>query len=102
MSLPAAGGSNRYGTNHCYGAHLARRCRRAPGPGDVGDYRHKAWIFDFDRGETGDGYTLDEALASEVLLLGLHPTHDSAPDRERVQGEIDVAEPYDRTTTVAG
>ena len=40
----------------------------APGPGDVGD---KAWIFDFDRGETGDGYTLDEALASEVLLLGL-------------------------------
>ena len=50
----------------------------APGPGDVGD---KAWISDFDRGETGDGYTLDEALASEVLLLGLHPTHGSAPDR---------------------
>jgi hypothetical protein len=21
----------------------------APGPGDVGDYRHKAWLFDFDR-----------------------------------------------------
>jgi hypothetical protein len=56
------------------------------GPGDVGDYRHKAWIFDFDRGETGDGYTLDEGLASEVLLLGLLPTHDSAPDREPVQG----------------
>jgi hypothetical protein len=36
-------------------------------------------------GETGDGYTLDEALASEVLLLGLDRTHGSAPNREPVQ-----------------
>jgi hypothetical protein len=59
----------------------------APVPGDVGGYRHQAWIFDFDRGDTGDRYTLDDAPASEVLLLGLHPTHGSAPDREPDQGQ---------------
>lgn len=42
----------------------------APGPGDVEDYRHKGWIFDLDRDETGERYKLDEALAAEVLLLG--------------------------------
>jgi hypothetical protein len=74
MSLPAAGGSNRYGTNHCYRAHLGRRCRRAPGPGDVGDYRHKAWIFDVDRGETGDGDTLERGAMQHHRNLAIPNT----------------------------
>ena len=42
----------------------------APGPGDIGDFRHKGWIFDFDREEGRDRYKLDEVLAAEALLLG--------------------------------
>jgi hypothetical protein len=44
MSFPAAGGSDRYGTNHCHRTHLIRRRRRAPGPGDIGDHPHKGWV----------------------------------------------------------
>jgi hypothetical protein len=99
--LPAAIGSNRYGTNHCYRALLARRCRRAPGPGDVRDYRRTAWIVDFDRGATGDGYTLTRPWV-EVLLLGFIPRTVPLPVERLFRGEIDVAEPYDRTPSVAG
>jgi dihydrofolate reductase len=42
----------------------------APGPGDVEDYEHKAWAFDFNRGKDGDQWKLDETLRSEALLLG--------------------------------
>ena len=42
----------------------------APGPGDIGDHPHKGWVFDFEPGETGERYKLDEAPAAEVLLLG--------------------------------
>jgi hypothetical protein len=33
----------------------------APGPGDIGDHPHKGWVFDFEPGETGERYKLDEA-----------------------------------------
>jgi hypothetical protein len=42
----------------------------APGPGRIGDHPHNGWVFDFEPGETGERYKLDEALAAEVLLLG--------------------------------
>ncbi len=42
----------------------------APGPGDIGDFPHKGWIFDFDRDEARDRYKLDEVLTAEVQLLG--------------------------------
>jgi dihydrofolate reductase len=48
----------------------------APGPGDIGDHSHKGWVFDFEPGETGERYKLDEALAAEVLLLG-RVTHET-------------------------
>jgi dihydrofolate reductase len=34
------------------------------------DFKYKGWSFDFDRGEEGDKFKLDETLESEALLLG--------------------------------
>jgi dihydrofolate reductase len=34
------------------------------------DFKYKGWSFDFDRGDDGDKYKLDEALDSEALLIG--------------------------------
>jgi dihydrofolate reductase len=39
-------------------------------PGGDGDFRHRGWSFEFERGEDGDQFKLDETLASEALLLG--------------------------------
>jgi dihydrofolate reductase len=40
----------------------------APGGGE--DFRHGGWSFEFDRGEEGDKFKLDETIAAEALLLG--------------------------------
>jgi dihydrofolate reductase len=40
----------------------------APGGGE--DFRHGGWSFEFDRGEEGDRFKLDETIAAEALLLG--------------------------------
>jgi dihydrofolate reductase len=34
------------------------------------DFKYKAWSFDFDRGEEGNKFKLDEVLESQALLLG--------------------------------
>ena len=34
------------------------------------DFKYKGWSFDFDRGEEGNNFKLDETRASEALLLG--------------------------------
>jgi len=34
------------------------------------DFKYKAWSFDFDRGEDGNQFKLDETHESEALLLG--------------------------------
>jgi dihydrofolate reductase len=34
------------------------------------DFKYPGWSFDFDRGEDGNQFKLDEALESEALLLG--------------------------------
>ena len=39
-------------------------------PGGSEDYKHGGWAFEFDRGEEGDKFKLDETAASEALLLG--------------------------------
>ncbi|HTA13274.1 MAG TPA: dihydrofolate reductase family protein [Solirubrobacteraceae bacterium] len=41
---------------------------QAPGGGE--DYEHAGWTFQFDRGQEGDKFKLDEALGAEALLLG--------------------------------
>jgi dihydrofolate reductase len=40
----------------------------APGGGE--DFRHAGWTFEVERGEDGDRFKLDEALAADALLLG--------------------------------
>ena len=40
----------------------------APGGGE--DFEYGGWSFEFDRGEDGDKFKVDEAMASEALLLG--------------------------------
>jgi dihydrofolate reductase len=40
----------------------------APGGGE--DFKHGGWSFEFDRGDEGNKFKLDETLASEALLLG--------------------------------
>jgi dihydrofolate reductase len=34
------------------------------------DFKYKGWSFEFDRGEEGNQFKLDEAVESEALLLG--------------------------------
>jgi dihydrofolate reductase len=40
----------------------------APGGGE--QYEHQGWTFEIDRGAEGDKFKLDEAFASDALLLG--------------------------------
>ncbi len=39
-------------------------------PGGGEDFEHGGWSFEFDRGEDGDRFKLDETMASAALLLG--------------------------------
>jgi dihydrofolate reductase len=39
-------------------------------PGGAEDYKHGGWSFEFDRGDEGDQFKLDEASESDALLLG--------------------------------
>jgi len=39
-------------------------------PGGSEDFGHGGWSFEFERGEEGDRFKLDETLQSEALLLG--------------------------------
>jgi dihydrofolate reductase len=39
-------------------------------PGGAEDFQHGGWSFELNRGEEGDKFKLDEAFASEALLLG--------------------------------
>jgi dihydrofolate reductase len=39
-------------------------------PGGSEDFKHGAWSFEFDRGEEGNRFKLDETLDSDALLLG--------------------------------
>lgn len=39
-------------------------------PGGSEDYEHGAWTFEYDRGEDGNQFKLDELMEAEVHLLG--------------------------------
>jgi len=39
-------------------------------PGGSEDYEHGGWTFEYDRGDEGNRFKLDELLAAEVHLLG--------------------------------
>jgi dihydrofolate reductase len=39
-------------------------------PGGDEDFKHPNWSFEFERGEEGDRFKLDETMSSDALLLG--------------------------------
>jgi len=39
-------------------------------PGGAEDFKHGGWTFDFDTGDEGNQFKLDETLEAEALLLG--------------------------------
>src|ERR671929_432653 len=39
-------------------------------PGGAEDFRYGGWTFEFDRGEEGNRFKLDETLEADALLLG--------------------------------
>jgi dihydrofolate reductase len=39
-------------------------------PGGSEDYEHGGWTFEYDRGDDGNAFKLDEVMGSEVQLLG--------------------------------
>src|SRR5688572_10671093 len=39
-------------------------------PGGSEDFKYGGWSFEFDRGDDGDRFKLDETMDSEALLLG--------------------------------
>src|SRR5436309_2842648 len=39
-------------------------------PGGAEDFKHGGWSFEYDRGEEGDRFKLDETMSSEAMLLG--------------------------------
>jgi dihydrofolate reductase len=54
-------------------------------PGGSEDFRYGGWSFEFNRGEDGDKFKLDETMGSEALLLGrvtYEGFADSWPSRE--------------------
>jgi dihydrofolate reductase len=58
----------------------------APGGGE--DFEHAGWTFEVDRGEDGNRFKLDEALASEALLLGRVTYEGFAAAWPAMHGEI--------------
>jgi dihydrofolate reductase len=39
-------------------------------PGGAENFKHGGWSFEFNRGEEGDKFKLDETISSQALLLG--------------------------------
>jgi dihydrofolate reductase len=39
-------------------------------PGGAEDFKYGGWTFEIPRGDEGDGFKLDETMASDALLLG--------------------------------
>lgn len=39
-------------------------------PGGAEDFEYGGWAFEFDRGDVGDQFKLDEVMSSDALLLG--------------------------------
>ena len=61
-------------------------------PGGAEGYRHGGWTFEFDRGEDGDRFKLDELIEAEAQLLGRVTYEGFAAAWPRMGGEAGFAE----------
>lgn len=52
------------------------------------DFKYPNWSFDFDRGDEGERFKVDEALGSSALLLGRHTYEGFASAWPQYEGEL--------------
>jgi len=52
------------------------------------DFRYANWSFEFDRGEAGERFKVDEALGAEALLLGRRTYEGFAAAWPQYEGEL--------------
>src|SRR5881394_3015950 len=60
-------------------------------PGGAEDYEHGGWTFEYDRGDEGNKFKMDELMEAKVQLLGRTTYEGFAEVKEETDGNILVS-----------